>query len=50
MQDIDELNHGKTNAQRLVKGDEEEEEVETSLWEPSGTWWKDFLYFSGPGT
>mmetsp|Transcript_31370 Transcript_31370/g.66025 ORF Transcript_31370/g.66025 Transcript_31370/m.66025 type:complete len:533 (-) Transcript_31370:1220-2818(-) len=45
MQDTDEL-----NAHRLVKGDEEEEdEVESSLWEPSGTWWKDFLYFSGPG-
>mmetsp|Transcript_21641 Transcript_21641/g.47058 ORF Transcript_21641/g.47058 Transcript_21641/m.47058 type:complete len:555 (+) Transcript_21641:220-1884(+) len=57
MQDIDEL----TNAHHFpVKVGEEEgvddegnNETTTTtkapLWEPSGSWWKDFLYFSGPG-
>ncbi|KAL7539411.1 hypothetical protein ACHAXR_009264 [Thalassiosira sp. AJA248-18] len=44
MQDIDEL-----NAHRRVRAGKEEEDDETSLWEPSGSWIKDFLYFSGPG-
>mmetsp|Transcript_12640 Transcript_12640/g.27269 ORF Transcript_12640/g.27269 Transcript_12640/m.27269 type:complete len:546 (+) Transcript_12640:14-1651(+) len=50
MQDVDEL-----NAHRRVKGEEEDEDEgdddgeTTPLWEPSGSWWRDFLYFSGPG-
>ncbi|KAL9189512.1 hypothetical protein ACHAXT_009187 [Thalassiosira profunda] len=50
MQDVDEL-----NAHRLVNGTAaEEEETEDGddappLWEPSGSWWRDFLHFSGPG-
>ena len=45
MQDIDEL-----TAHRRGKDGEEEEDNATKLWEPSGSWWRDFLYFSGPGT
>ena len=48
MQDVDELNE-----HRLVKCEEDEEDKEDeelTLWEPSGSWFKDFLYFSGPGT
>jgi len=53
MQNTDEIN----NARSLVEGDNDGEEggedkqaaAPASLWEPSGTWWKDFLYFSGPG-
>ena len=47
MQDVDELNrhdHAKSE-----DDEEEEDEDESSKWEPSGSWWKDFLYFSGPG-
>ncbi len=44
MQDVDELNrHGQ------AESEEDEEEDESSKWEPSGSWWRDFLYFSGPG-
>ena len=47
MQDVDELNrhdHAKSE-----DDEEEEDEDESSKWEPSGSWWRDFLYFSGPG-
>ena len=26
-----------------------QQQQQQQLWEPSGNWWKDFLYFSGPG-
>jgi|AntRauTorckE5430_2_1112549.scaffolds.fasta_scaffold105285_1 hypothetical protein len=45
MQDVDEL-----NAHRRLKDDEDEgNEDQVDLWEPSGSWWRDFLFFSGPG-
>jgi len=59
MRDIDEL----TNAHHFPAkvgeeedgdgGDDGNNETTTTkapLWEPSGSWWRDFLYFSGPGT
>jgi hypothetical protein len=41
MQDVDELVR--------AKSEDDDEEDESSKWEPSGSWWRDFLYFSGPG-
>ena len=45
MQDVDELNEHRLH----MKDNEDEEEEGSGLWEPSGSWWRDFLYFSGPG-
>ncbi|KAL3823308.1 hypothetical protein ACHAXA_010443 [Cyclostephanos tholiformis] len=41
MQDVGELIR--------AKSEDDEEEDESSKWVPSGSWWRDFLYFSGPG-
>ena len=57
MNDVDELNAHRRDARNNNGGEggvltDVEEEVyaeSTPLWEPSGSWWKDFLYFSGPG-
>ena len=51
IQDVDELNrHDHAKSEDDDKEEEEEdEEDESSKWEPSGSWWRDFLYFSGPG-
>ena len=49
MQDINEL----ATHPPLTAGEEDEDEQgdkNRTLWEPSGSWWRDFLYFSGPGT
>ena len=48
MQDVDELNEHRLHLKDNVD-EEEESRGGSSLWEPSGSWWKDFLYFSGPG-
>ncbi len=49
MQDVDELNaHRRVKSNDDEEDDGEEEDV-TTLWEPSGSWLRDFLYFSGPG-
>lgn len=45
---------GELNAHRPARDEKEEEGdgddgTKTPLWEPSGSWWRDFLYFSGPG-
>lgn len=45
MQDVDELNEHRLH----MKDNEDEEEEGSGLWEPSDSWWRDFLYFSGPG-
>lgn len=48
MQDINEL----ATHPPLTAGEEDEDEQgdkNRTLWEPSGSWWRDFLYFSGPG-
>ena len=57
MQDIDELaTHSRLPGGSFDEDDdnnevdgEEAAETKKQLWEPSGSWWKDFLYFSGPG-
>lgn len=46
MQDVDELNEHRLH---MKDNEDEEEEEGSGLWEPSGSWWRDFLYFSGPG-
>lgn len=62
MQDVDELVTHRQDKKFIIIDDDEEDVVHvngsgyespppssTPLWEPSGSWWKDFLYFSGPG-
>jgi len=54
MKDVDELIIHRHDNDNIGEEDEEENNGEeptlsSSLWEPSGSWWKDFLYFSGPG-
>ena len=42
MQDTDRLNNNN-------KQQQQPQQQQQQLWEPSGNWWKDFIYFSGPG-
>ena len=62
MQDVDELVTHRQDKKFIIIDDDEEDVVHVNgsgyespppssspLWEPSGSWWKDFLYFSGPG-
>ena len=56
MKDVDELIIHCHDNDNIGEEDEEENNdngeqltLSSSLWEPSGSWWKDFLYFSGPG-
>ena len=51
MKDVDELiihRHNDNIGEEDDEGNNEDQlTLSSSLWEPSGSWWKDFLYFSG---